>query len=77
MSGQISFDFEGRRVLVTGGTSGIGEATALAFARAGARVVIAGRNRERAQEVIRAARKLPGKLAFVVADLTERVFCRI
>ena len=77
MSGQISFDFQGRRVLVTGGTSGIGEATALAFVRAGARVVIVGRNRKRAQEVISAARKLPGKLAFVIADLIERKACEL
>lgn len=40
-------NFEGTVVVVTGGTSGIGLATAEAFARAGARVVITGRNRER------------------------------
>ena len=37
-----TFDFRGRTALITGGVSGIGAATALAFARAGARVVACG-----------------------------------
>lgn len=37
-----SFDYSGKTVLVTGGTSGIGAATSLAFKRAGARVVACG-----------------------------------
>lgn len=37
-----SFDFSGRTVLVTGGVSGIGAATSVAFARAGAHVVACG-----------------------------------
>ena len=37
------FDFSGARVLVTGGTSGIGHGVARAFAEAGAEVLITGR----------------------------------
>ncbi len=77
MSARVSFDFDGRRVLITGGTSGIGEATAIAFARAGARVVIVGRSRERAQNIVAAAQELPGSLAFVEADLGTREQCEL
>jgi NAD(P)-dependent dehydrogenase (short-subunit alcohol dehydrogenase family) len=43
--------FAGKRVLVTGTTSGIGQATAEAFGRAGAQVIISGREVERGQRV--------------------------
>lgn len=46
---RVSFDFSGCRVLVTGGTSGIGAAIARAFAAAGATVVVTG-TRERAAD---------------------------
>jgi NAD(P)-dependent dehydrogenase (short-subunit alcohol dehydrogenase family) len=42
MSGAVSFDFTAARVLVTGGTSGIGHAVATAFADAGAEVIVTG-----------------------------------
>ena len=42
MTNQISFDFSGTAVLVTGGTSGIGHAVAATFAAAGAAVTITG-----------------------------------
>lgn len=42
MSGNASFDFSGTRVLVTGGSSGIGFGIACSFAAAGARVAITG-----------------------------------
>jgi len=39
-------DLEGKRVVITGGSQGIGAAMARAFARAGARVVVAARNKD-------------------------------
>jgi NAD(P)-dependent dehydrogenase (short-subunit alcohol dehydrogenase family) len=61
--------FEGKTVLVTGGTSGIGEATARAYAAAGANIVITGRDEQRGQRI---ARELSGdghEATFVPADL--------
>lgn len=56
--GKTRFDFSGKRVLVSGSTSGIGAATLRLFAESGARVAIHGRDADRAaalQEAIRTA----------------------
>ena len=50
------FRMDGRVAIVTGGTSGIGLAIAKALADAGARVVVAGRSRERGDEALEAFR---------------------
>ena len=47
----MDLQLEGRRVLVTGSSSGIGEETARMLSQEGARVVVHGRNRERAEKV--------------------------
>lgn len=46
------FSLEGKTVLITGASSGIGKATAIACAEAGARVVLTGRNVERLNETL-------------------------
>ncbi len=62
----------GRRVaLVTGGTSGIGRATALAFAKAGTRVVITGRRKDAGADVLEEIVSNGGEARFVLADATR------
>jgi NAD(P)-dependent dehydrogenase (short-subunit alcohol dehydrogenase family) len=56
-------------VLITGALSGIGRATALAFARQGARVVISGRSEEGGQKLATELRGLGAEAEFVRADV--------
>src|SRR5262247_2195552 len=63
--------FAGKVALVTGGTSGIGKATAIAFARAGAKVVLSGRREKEGAQVVAEIKKLGGEAAFVRADVAK------
>ncbi len=58
-----------RNALVTGATSGIGQAVAETLAARGARVVVAGRDVTRGQEVVKSIRALGGEARFLPADL--------
>src|SRR5436190_4129726 len=62
-------EFEGKVALVTGGGSGIGRATALAFAREGAQVVIGNRNVQRGEETVSMIREAGGTAGFQPADV--------
>ena len=64
-------NLEGKRALVTGGTSGIGRAAAEALAREGAYVLISGRSEARGIEVVAAIRAAGGEAEFVRADLAS------
>lgn len=60
--------FQGKSVLVVGGSSGIGASTALAFAAAGARVTIAARSADRLGAV---ADRAPQRIETAVLDMTD------
>src|ERR1700728_4920214 len=56
-------------VLITGALTGIGRATALAFAHDGARVVISGRHEDEGQKLATELRKLGTEVEFVRTDV--------
>jgi NAD(P)-dependent dehydrogenase (short-subunit alcohol dehydrogenase family) len=62
-------EFEGKVALVTGGGSGIGRATALAFAREGAQIVIGNRNVQRGEETVSLIRDAGGTASFKRTDV--------
>lgn len=57
--------------LVTGGTSGIGRATAIAYAQQQAKVVVVGRRMDEGEETIRLIKQAGGEAIFVQADVTK------
>ncbi|HKS27316.1 MAG TPA: glucose 1-dehydrogenase [Pyrinomonadaceae bacterium] len=65
-------ELEGKVALVTGATSGIGRATALRFAEAGARVAAVGRNQAELAEVCKKINKSGGKALAIRADVTVK-----
>ncbi|MGW5263220.1 SDR family NAD(P)-dependent oxidoreductase [Microbispora sp. NPDC004025] len=63
--------FAGKVALVTGAGSGIGRASAMAFAREGAVVVVAGRRQEALDETVRLIADEGGKASAVTADVSQ------
>jgi NAD(P)-dependent dehydrogenase (short-subunit alcohol dehydrogenase family) len=64
-------NLEGKSALVTGGASGIGRATALAFAREGARVAVADILEEAAQNTVSEIKAMGGQALAIACDVTD------
>ncbi len=67
----MTSELEGKVGLVTGGTSGIGRETAVLFAKAGAKVVVAGRREVQGNETIEIVRAAGGDAIFVKSDVSR------
>jgi NAD(P)-dependent dehydrogenase (short-subunit alcohol dehydrogenase family) len=64
---------EGKVALVTGGASGIGRATALTFAREGAKLIIADMNEDGGQQTVHMITEQGGDATFVRTDVSQAV----
>jgi NAD(P)-dependent dehydrogenase (short-subunit alcohol dehydrogenase family) len=67
----MSSKLQNKVALVTGGTSGIGRASAVALAKAGAKVVVSGRREAEGQETVRLIEAVGGEALFVKADVSN------
>ena len=67
----MTTNLKGAVVVITSAPSGIGQATAEAFARQGSRLVLAARNGAALQDVVDACKRLGGDAVSVVADVTD------
>lgn len=61
--------------IVTGATSGMGRATAALFAKEGAKVVVTGRNEERAKAIVDQIKADGGEAMYVLGDAASIAFC--
>ncbi len=66
---------EGRAVVVTGATRGIGKGIAAVFARSGARVLITGRDEETAKATVAELSAAGAEVSYLLADVARRADC--
>ncbi|HET6460828.1 MAG TPA: SDR family NAD(P)-dependent oxidoreductase, partial [Syntrophales bacterium] len=71
MRSAVMGKMQGKVILITGGSSGIGKVTAKAFALEGAKVVIASRGEEKGKDAVREIRALGGEAFFVRTDVSQ------
>ena len=68
---EMDLGLQGRRALVTGSSSGIGEGIAKALAKEGVNLIIHGRKQDRAENVARQVRELGVEADIVIADINQ------
>ena len=71
LSGRV----KGKKILITGASSGIGKATALKVAEAGGEVLLVARTREKLEETLKEIEDLGGKAQIYVADVADMDQC--
>ncbi|MEH2012346.1 SDR family oxidoreductase [Nostoc sp.] len=64
-------EFDGKVAIVTGGSSGIGKATAIAFGKAGAKVVVAARRDSEGEETVNLIKQAGSEALFVKTDVAQ------
>ena len=64
---------EGKTALITGGSEGIGKATALMFVKEGATVAVTGRRKEKLDEVVKES---GGKILALQGDVSKEEDCK-
>jgi NAD(P)-dependent dehydrogenase (short-subunit alcohol dehydrogenase family) len=71
---KMTWTVERKKVLITGGTDGIGKVTALELAKLGAHVIIIGRNPQKTEQTVREIREQSNneRVDFLIADLSEQ-----
>ena len=60
-------------VIITGASSGIGEATAMLLAEKGAKLVLAARREEKLKSIIEKINEKSGEAVYLVTDVTKRI----
>jgi NAD(P)-dependent dehydrogenase (short-subunit alcohol dehydrogenase family) len=75
MASNVCLSLDERVAIVTGAATGIGRASALAFAQAGARVLLADNRGPELEEAAEVLRKAGGEVATLTADLAEPAAC--
>jgi len=72
----VAADFKGKTVVITGASSGIGRATALEFAKAGANVALLARRKDKLEEAQKACEALGAKALALECDVTSEADVR-